>query len=173
MANHTQHRRLRRKSASKKGRGSRKMRGGGCGCAGSSGKLPFFSGGADFGSASFANVPIKSYYPLNHLDNDPLRSQISARNLPNAVSGGGSRRKKAGKKGGKKSKYGKKITLRRLKGGSDYSLGNQSTNPITNFGSTIGSSDMSKLLYGNYTGDSAVYNQPINNLYGSHNPPLV
>jgi len=51
-----------KKTQKRRTRRMRLKRGGDCGCNKNN---PFFSGGSDFGPASFSNTPISTFYPFN------------------------------------------------------------------------------------------------------------
>ena len=105
---------------------------------------------------AFINVPLSTFYKSN-VANDSLRLFDTSKKLQHTLSVKRSRGK-----------------TRKMRGGQlDYSLGNQLTNGISNFADSMGSLSMSKIIFGTYTGDNAVYNQPINNMFGAHNKPLV
>jgi hypothetical protein len=131
-------------------KGSRKIKGGGCGCGKS-----IFKGG-NINPASFnGNLPIRYYYGQNDYQNDPSGPGVlqSARNLPSLI------------RGGKKSK--------KIKGG-DMLLGSAySNNPLMSFATTDGARNAVDLLYGNSTINPSVYNQPTLNGHTSNNPPLA
>lgn len=134
-------------------KGTRKIKGGGCGCGNS-----VFKGG-NINPPSFdGNLPIRYYYGQNDYQNDPTAPIAieSARNLPGII------------KGGKRRK-----NIKKIKGG-DMLLGSAySNNPFVSFGTTDGARNAVDVLYGSTTTNPSVYNQPTLNGHTSNNPPLA
>lgn len=101
---------------------------------------------------------------------DPIAPSnvISASNLPNMTSTGGKRSNKS--------------KMKRMKGGSivssinDFLLGTTtgaSANPALSFGSTLGIPQVTNMMAGIPSINSATHMQPISNMFSNTNPPLV
>jgi hypothetical protein len=101
-----------------------------------------------YGAASLQPIPLRSYYELNSLNNDPSVAAISSRNLPNF-------------KGGKRSKRAKK-TLKRIRFKIQRG-GNPSAIEYT--GTTPGAFMGRDLINGTTVIDPAPYVQPTLNIY--------
>jgi hypothetical protein len=135
--------------------------GGGCACGGNDVKLWGFGGGT-------GQIPI---YPLENQSLNPNNFQIAGRNVPDMImeskmGGGKKHRKKASKK------------TKRMTGGlalsvSDPILGSNPNQPITSFGTTTGAFDFYNLSNMSSSVNPAPYVQPVLQMYGSHNQPLV
>jgi len=137
--------------------------GGGCGC--NNDLKPWIGGDAEI---SGTKIPV---YPLNSHEIDPINPNtlISARNLPDIVLVGGKGKKQ--KKTETKNKTNKKNN-KKMKGG-DALLGQNPNMPITSFGTTSGAYDFHNIMNFNNSVNPAPYVQPVLNMYGDHNNPLV
>lgn len=169
-----------RKHRSNKRKTMRKMRAGGCGCQGAvSGGLSgaidrnslFFNGGGELGPASFKDVPIHSFYPLNDYKVDPQHAQQATRLDPNIMStnvGGSSKRKQQRQS---------KRQMRKLKGGSaipfSYAWVRGLSDPLlvnntdaisssnTTAGSILGNNILSGIATSSYNPSAMRYSGPV------------
>ena len=133
--------------------------GGGCACSGNDTKMWKFSGGNSI-----------ELYPLADQDLNPQNFQLAGRNVP-MLKGGG-------KKGVRKNRRRTSMRMKKMTGGlaltvSDPILGSNPNQPITSFGTTTGAFDFYNLSNMSNSVNPAPYVQPVLQMYGSHNQPLV
>jgi len=139
-----------KKHTRKNRKGTRKIKGGGCGCGNS-----IFKGG-NINPASFdGNLPIRYYYGQNDYQNDPSDpiAVQSARNLTTII------------KGGKR--------VKKMRGGDTLLGSAYSNNPFMTFGTMDGARNSVNVLYGNSSINPSVYSQPTLHGFNSNNPPLA
>lgn len=146
--------------------------GGGCGC-GNSDMKPWIGG--ENQDIDTGKIP---GYTYNNLEIDPSSpgAIVSTRNLPDIVNAGGGRSKRNNKmnRSAKNKKRSMKIRLSSKKQlGGDAFLGQNPNMPITSFGTTSGAYDFYNIEMMNNGVNPAPYVQPVSNMYGDHNYPLV
>ena len=138
--------------------------GGGCGC--NNDLKPWIGGDVEVVDVK---IPV---YALNNHEIDPIdpNTQISARNLPDVISGGGKGKKQ--KKRSNKKRSNKKRSNKKTIGG-DALLGQNPNMPITSFGTSSGAYDFHNIMHLNNGVNPAPYVQPVLKMYGDHNNPLI
>lgn len=141
--------------------------GGGCGC--NNDLKPWIGGDAEIGGTK---IPV---YPLNSHEIDPLNPDtiVSARNLPDIVSGGGKGKKQKKTETKKKNSKKENKSINKKTRGGDALLGQNPNMPITSFGTSSGAYDFHNIMHLNNGVNPAPYVQPVLKMYGDHNNPLV
>jgi len=135
-----------KKNRSNKNKTHRRKSRGGCGCN----KKKFLGGG-------------QSDLAMNPYVNDPSRLPI----------GGSERITHPVVHGGKKNRKSQLRNKRGMKGGMrDFLLG-ENTGVAAGFGSSSGSMAGANIIGGVSSLNPSIYNQPIGDKFGGHNPPLV
>lgn len=168
---------------------TRRIRGGGCGCANSNQSMPKTEqlttvqlGGN--GTASFQpeTLPVRYYYGAEQYGSSPTNPDmmISSRNLPNMQSGGkkhGTKKRSTKRHSTKKSLKIKKKRARRgakkMIGGAAFLTNSMSTNAVTSFGTMDWPSSGVNIISGQSNINPAPYAQPVSHMYGAHNSPLA
>jgi hypothetical protein len=114
--------------------------------------------------ASFSNLPMKHYYPMNSYNNDPQSLQSSSRLEPNPMSGG----KKTFKIKSEKMRKFRAMKNKTMKGGnlfSDYSNAtsypfNNTSSLVSSMGNISSAFSGTNLLFGYQNTPSTVTNIP-------------
>jgi len=139
-------------------------KGGDCGCG-----KKFTGGQASLSPVPFI-VPQQNMIPFNKEDNLANYS-LSARN----INGGKTMCKQ------NKFKHSNKENMKRKKGGSIMNMFNSASNIVTgassngilSFGTIPGADTATKILYGVPLNNPSTWVQPVQQVYGQHNSPMV